>query len=229
MVEVPAGWFWMGCNQAIDRDCFAGDTWRHVYLDAFAIDRTEVTVAQYRRCVEAEECTEPGKKSLCNWGREGRDDHPVNCIGWQEATQFCEWAGRRLPRDAEWEKAARGDTGWKYPWGDTEFGAATKKWANVADESAKRDLPGRIPFIAEGYEDGFATTAPVGSFPDGASPYGALDMAGNVAECVWDKTIDGRGMRGGSWFNLPSDVRASGRIALLPPGRNDLLGFRCVQ
>ena len=229
MVRVPAEWFWMGCNEKVDKDCFAGETGRRVYVDAFAIDQTEVTVAQYRACSKAGGCTEePATGRFCTWTAEGRDQHPINCVNWFQAKTYCEWAGKRLPREEEWEKAARGTDGRKYPWGNDEFGEASKWWANIADEDGKREVP-EIPFIAAGYHDGYATTAPVGSFPDGTSPYGAQDMAGNVLEWVWDKTTGGRGLRGGSWNSLPSDARASGRYSFAPRGRRGNVGFRCAQ
>jgi len=104
----------------------------------------------------------------------------------------------------------------------------SKPWANILDEDAKSEFP-MIGFIPEGYHDGFATTAPVGSFPDGASPCGALNMAGNVWEWVWDKTTGGRGLRGGAWGNPPEAARASLRNSHYPEYREYDLGFRCAQ
>lgn len=145
-----------------------------------------VTVAQYKKCTTDGGCTEPDSGPFCNWNAKGRDNHPINCVDWYQATQYCEWAGKRLPREAEWEKAARGTDGRKYPWGDDEFAEALKRRANIADEDARSALGcDGIPLVAAGYHDGFVTTAPVGFFPDGASPYGARDMAGNVMEWVW--------------------------------------------
>ena len=243
MGVVAAGWFWMGCNADVDNQCYADEVGHRVYVDAFAIDRTEVTVAQYRECVRKfQECVQAGGKQcpgctdeglseygLCNWQQADRNNHPINCVDWSQAKAYCEWAGKRLPREAEWEKAARGRDGRKYPWGNDEFSAESKQWANIADEAAKRELGSRIPFYAEDYDDKFATTAPVGSFPNGASPYGAVDMAGNVYEWVWDSTPGGRGVRGGSWSGSPGLARSSSRYWLVPGSRLSRVGFRCAQ
>jgi serine/threonine-protein kinase len=204
MVKVPAGEFWMGCNEKVDQECDADEKpGRSVSVDAFSIDRTEVTVAQYRDCVEAGRCTDPATTGSCNWGQAGRDDHPVNCVDWSKAKAYCEWAGKRLPTEAEWEKAARGTDGRKYPWGNDW--SASK--ANVGDDGTK----------------------PVGSYPSGASPYGAVDMAGNVWEWVSDKVGDGRGLRGGSWNNNARLARASNRFSYDPDTRSNYVGFRCAQ
>ncbi|RME42208.1 MAG: hypothetical protein D6795_21235, partial [Deltaproteobacteria bacterium] len=163
-VRIPPGCFDMGSyrGEADEQPV------RNVCLKAFYIDKTEVTVAQYQRCVEAGGCSSTllhqsdwGSDEACNWGKPGREDHPINCVDWFQAKQYCRWAGGRLPTEREWEYAARGEWGWEYPWGDT--GAD-------CDRAVMNDG-----------EDGCGaySTMPVGSKPAGASPFGVLDMAGN--------------------------------------------------
>jgi formylglycine-generating enzyme required for sulfatase activity len=165
----------------------------------------------------------------CNWDKPGREDHPINCVTWQQAQTYCQWVGRRLPTEAEWEKAARGTDGRKYPWGNRDFKLAGRV-ANIADATAKRNRLNWV--VATWYDDGFYETAPIGSFPSGASPYGALDMSGNV----WEWTADWsdsehryRSLRGGSWSDLPRFARASSRLRNAPGDRYMVVGFRCVQ
>jgi formylglycine-generating enzyme required for sulfatase activity len=156
MVFVPPGEFTMGNNHT-------------VYLDAFWIDKTEVTNAMYAECVQAGKCSPP-RSTRSNtrnayFGSPLYDDHPVIFIAWTDANDYCTWAGRRLLTEAEWEKAARGIDGRPFPWGRAE------PWIGLLNYQAQ-------------------DTAEVGLYPDGASPYGALDMAGNVAECVADWLSD---------------------------------------
>jgi len=205
-----------------------------VYLDAFWIDKTEVTNAQYRKCVQAGDCQEP----WC-WD----DDHfnapeqPVVCVSWHDAQSYCDWAGAWLPTEAEWEKAARGSDGRVYPWGD-EFDCSR---GNFDDETEYDD------YVVPGGEgcDGYVTTAPVGSFPAGASPYGVLDMAGNVWEWVADwygsdyyarspsrnpqgpDSGDYKGLRGGTWFDYPERARCANRFGYNPDSGSNVNGFRC--
>jgi len=238
MVYVPAGEFLMGSEG--DPDADDDEQPQHtVYLDAFWIDRTEVTNAQYRRCVESGTCRAP---TTCNWGEPtysdpSKRDHPVVCVSWQGAEDYCAWAGKSLPTEAQWEKAARGTDGRIHPWGN-EFDCHR---ANLDDETEIDD------YVVPGGEgcDGFPSTAPVGSFPDGASPYGALDMAGNVWEWVAD-WYDGsyygrspkrnptgpdsgefRALRGGSWTYTRFGARCATRRGGYPVSRNELHGFRC--
>jgi len=204
MVRVPAGNF------------LYGDENRRVHLPEFWIDRTEVTVTAYGECVRAGGCSEPDTGGSCNWGVSGRGDHPVNCVDWNEAKSYCEWAGNRLPTEEEWEKAARGTDGRKYPWGDEEATCALA----VMDE--------------DGNGCGRDRTWPVGSKPSGASPYDALDMAGNVWEWTssWKRELllfKVRVLRGGSWGVGPRGTRASYRGGWFPPGRDDFVGIRCAQ
>jgi formylglycine-generating enzyme required for sulfatase activity len=138
-----------------------------VYLDAFWIDQTEVTNGMYTQCVVDGACTPPAQSSSSArreyYGDPEYDDYPVIYVDWQQANAYCEWAGRRLPTEAEWEKAARGADGREYPWGD------------VAPEPTLLNYDGNV-----------GDTTAVGLYPDGASPYGVLDMMGNVLEWVSD-------------------------------------------
>ncbi len=224
MVKVPAGDFTMGLAQGASGE----KPVRRVYLGAFSIDRYEVSVEAYAACVTADVCSAPQERNepqaLCNWGVQGKEQHPINCVSWSQARDFCAWKKKRLPTEAEWEKAARGDDGRLYPWGNDRA-------LCVRAVGDKCDEPG---------------TKPVGSKPKGASPYGAHDMAGNVWEWVADwyredtyrtgKTRDPTGpprgtqrvSRGGGWdvigFNLQSATRSSAK----PHHTADSLGFRCA-
>jgi len=188
MVAVPAGGFTLGCTPA-NGGCRADDSPPvEVHLSAFAIDKTEVTNEAYAAFLGErgntcgpEPCLYEGTR---NRGRrhpiltrtseggwtvtEGREAYPVELVTWYGATAYCSWVGRRLPTEAEWEKAARGADARFYPWGSAEPSCELANYADCA-------------------ERGEADTVPVGSLPAGASPYGALDMAGNVREWVADR------------------------------------------
>jgi formylglycine-generating enzyme required for sulfatase activity len=221
MVYVPEGEFLMGSTDAqveeavqmckgCPQEYFEAEMPRHtVALDAFWIDQTEVTNAQYRKCLDAGVCRKPVYWDNSDFSA---PDQPVVGVTWNDARTYCEWAGGRLPTEAEWEKAARGTDGRTYPWGNE---------------------PATCERVSYGGCVGKAS--PVGSYPTGASPYGALDMAGNVWEWVadWyaehyysrspDHNPQGpdsggvRGLRGGSWATtitacaLPS---ASGTVPM---------------
>lgn len=214
MVEVQAGDFFMGCNEKVDNNCYGDEKpGKMVNLPTFSIDKTEVTVAAYRQCVGARKCSEDGlaEYDSCNWKKTGRENHPLNCVDWHQAKAYCEWAGKRLPMEAEWEKAARGTDGRIYPWGN--------EW------DVKK-------VNGEGTEDGFAQTAPVGSFSAGRSPYEALDMTGNVWEWTanwYDNKQTLRSMRGGSWLNGAWLLRVSYRLWDVPGDRSGGVGFRCAE
>lgn len=196
MVYLPEGIFWMGSN---DSDPDANNNEKpqsKVSLDAFWIDRTEVTNAQYAAFLNAQGSQiENGERwlNLDDEGcliekvgnayrpKDGYAEHPVVSVTWYGAGAYCAWADRRLPTGAEWEKAARGTDRRIYPWGN----AFDCHKGNFDDETKDNDAP----VVPGGPNcDGYVRTAPVGSFLAGASPYGALDMAGNVSEWVedWD-------------------------------------------
>jgi len=221
MVFVPAGPFLMGRDDGPDDERPA----RTVYLDAFYIDRTEVTNTQYKAFCDSTRRLYPDNPTWDHNYFLEKPDSPVININWEQATSYCEWAGKQLPTEAQWEKAARGAEGRVYPWGN-EY------------------VEGRAN-MAEG--DAFRRAAPVGSFPEGASPYGALDMTGNVWEwCAdwFDHTYypvapdsnptgpDGpkpwRSVRGGGFSSPPSDAVASNRSKHVPDGIIHHLGCRCA-
>ena len=219
-LPVPAGEFLMGATSA-DSSADDDEKPQHVvYLDAFWIMKTEVTNAQYAQCVAAGACAEPGNT---RWQDHEYIDHPVVNVGWSQAQTYCVWAGGRLPTEAEWEKAARGADGRRYPWGDA------------------------VPDVQRAnYGNPNGGTTPVGSYPAGASPYGALDMAGNVWEWVADwydagyyarspavnplgpDTGIGRVLRGGSWDYAAGGLRCSSR-RYGPALRYSNIGFRCAR
>ncbi len=246
MVYVPEGDFVMGTPAGAGGDDEGPE--HNVTLDAFWIDRTEVTNAQYRVFVDATGHREP---TTCQSGEPTYDDgtkanHPVACVSWDDAQAYCAWAGGRLPTEAEWEKAARGTDGRIYPWGSAFDGSRT----NYCDVNCAGDHKDT------GFDDGYAQTAPVGSYPTGVSPYGALDMGGNVWEWVsdWydfyyyvtspqdnpqgpDSPKDNwqapgacpcRVLRGGSWFGFATNERVAYRAWFAPDKQDLVVGFRCV-
>jgi len=270
MVQVPAGDFPMGCPRALSKPdpspteqslyCMDHEQPNHtIYLDACRIDRTEVTVAQYGKCVEAGRCNTEGLTEMapdddepdyakkerladsakyCNWGKSDRSNHPINCVTSLQAKAYCEWRGKRLPTEAEWEKAARGTDDRFFPWGNQP---ATCDRA-VMSESC---TPEKCETDRAQYGCGRQSTWPVGSKPAGASPYGALDMAGNVFEWVSDpldeqyyamsprKNPTGgkdqlRVYRGGAFTGNRHDQKAFLRDGTSPDFGDFVVGFRCV-
>jgi formylglycine-generating enzyme required for sulfatase activity len=221
-----------GCH----RSWFEDEAPEHeVALDAFWLDRTEVTMAQYDRCVDAGAC----KALHCGPDLQPRlPDQPVACVSWAHAVAYCAWVGARLPSETEWEYAARGPEGSIYPWGDT-FDPARLNYCDANCTYKWRDAA---------HDDGFRMTAPVGSYPGGASWCGALDMAGNAWEWVADwyaadyysasPVQNPRGpdsgqahvMRGGSCYYAASHVRSARRAWIQPSTgeTNNSGAFRCV-
>lgn len=220
MVAVPAGDFIMGCNAALDQDCSDDEKpMRTVKLAAFEIDETEVTQDMYAACVIAGACDPPSCAWDCN-----KKDYAASCIDWGRAKMYCAFAKKRLPTEAEWEKAARGTDGRKYPWGNEEPSCEQANMSGCG-EKAK----------------------PAGSLPKGASPYGALDMSGNMVEMLadwYDKAyyqtapnVDPKGPlkgttyvgRGGGYKSTAVWMRASSRDWYDTYDLGDRLGFRCAK
>jgi len=250
---VPAGPFWMGCNEAVDAQCTDHEYPYHlVEVPQFEMDLTEVTVQQYAECVGAAACSPSTEGSsywsLCTWELEEVGNHPINCVDWYQASAYCQWGGRRLCTAAEWEKAARGGCELygdcaaespRYPWGNDD---ASCLLAVMDDGGAGCGVWG---------------TSPVGIKPAGASPYGILDMAGGVTEWVQDcwhidynesdeelygpPPTDGsaweddgcsdayKSVRGGSWYYFAKHLRVSFREGRSPEERTAMQGIRCCK
>jgi formylglycine-generating enzyme required for sulfatase activity/tRNA A-37 threonylcarbamoyl transferase component Bud32 len=226
LVFVPAGEFLMGSQ---DSDPGAGNYEKPahtVYLDAFWIDRTAVTNAKYAKCVQAGACQPPVPQNSYSrnsyFGDAQYDNYPVIYVSWNDAKAYCAWAGRRLLTEAEWEKAARGMDGRRYPWG------------NQVPDAGKLNYAGNV-----------GDTVEVGQYPLGASPYGALDMAGNVWQWVADwysdtyyaaspsqnptgpESGDERVTRGGGWYSVAGVIRSANRDGYSPDARYGNVGIRC--
>lgn len=197
-------------------------------VPAFRIDRAEVTVRAYQRCVEAGGCSDKNLASMttCNYGRPGRDLHPLNCVTWKQANDYCTWAQKRLPTEAEWSRAAIGRGRRNYPWGNKPLRKTVR--ANIADAQARKTYELGPPGVS--YDDGYQDTAPVGQFPQGASRSKVFDLVGNVAEWTHNWHVPGRSrvVRGGSWRTSPAEARGTSRAWLDPDAHEDDVGFRCA-
>jgi formylglycine-generating enzyme required for sulfatase activity len=223
MVLIPAG------DTSSDPNAQASEFPQHsVYLDSFTIDQHEVTNSQYALCVRSGACTPPPEKSIFTlsryYGQWKYANYPVVKMNWNQANAYCQWAGRRLPTEAEWEKAARGTDGRLYPWGNAEPEASLANfWQNAG------------------------VTAEVCSYPNGNSPYGLCDMAGNAWEWVADwygetyyQNSPGsnptgptsgvyRSMRGGDWYLGDHFLRAANRGMYYPNEWDWGYGIRCAR
>jgi formylglycine-generating enzyme required for sulfatase activity len=220
LVTIPAGEFYIGCNEDVDNECRDEERpGRTVTLSEFAIDRTEITQDQYAACVADGGCELP----LCQWDC-AAVDLPALCVTRAHASAYCAWAQKRLPTEAEWEKAARGNDGRKYPWGNDPPSCELTNMVGCANGAEA-----------------------VGARPAGASPYGVLDMAGNVVEMAADwydvtyyqamPDADPPGpaegtrysSRGGGWRSEPFWHRTSVRDWQSLEDQGLSLGFRCAQ
>jgi formylglycine-generating enzyme required for sulfatase activity len=234
LLYVPAGEFKMGIEgQEIDEKPV-----HTVYLDTFWIDQTEVTNAMYALCADESICNRPSSNSSSKrssyYGNSKFDEYPVIHVTWEDARTYCEWADRRLPTEAEWEKAARGLDQRTYPWKDDQIDCSR---ANYFDGNENKYC----------FED--KDTSPVKYYKSATSPYGVYDMAGNVWEWVADwygetyyKSLpllssnpigptfsQFKVARGGSWYNGSYLSRTTNRGAFTSNSSPDNIGFRCVM
>ncbi len=225
IVEIPAGEFVMGFDgtQALEDERPAHRVW----LDAFTIDRYEVTTAHYAEFLTSEKRAPPWQWEIVELSQ--HYDRPVIGVSWHDAEAYCRWKGKRLPTEAEWEKSARGADGRSYPWGNQ---APTNTLANFA-------LGARFSYSL--------VLLPVQSHEEGKSPYGLHHMAGNAYEWVNDwyaisyyevspdrnppGPVEGqlKVLRGGSWSDLPKYLLTYARFKLPPETRNSYTGFRCAK
>lgn len=224
LVVIPAGPFIRGTSQG----GFDEQPERKIYLDEFSIYRYEVTNAQYAAFVKATGHRKSGPPSRYakNTGRMRGVNQPAVYVSWEDAKAYCEWRGRRLPTEAEWEKAMRGTDGRLWPWGNVEIPGGAN-WARV--------------------DDGFEVAAPVGQVRSDASPYGVMDGAGNVMEWVDDWYLEGayaaasdrnpespeygtyKVLRGAAYTSSGSDLRITARSKMMSDFRDETIGFRCAQ
>jgi formylglycine-generating enzyme required for sulfatase activity len=257
MIKIPGGSFFMGSDEDLPFEKPA----HQVKLSPYCIDEFEATVDDYKTCSDSGHCKRAGTTNewegisdkdrkafdpLCNIrDPEGHGKHPINCVDHAMADKFCHEQDKRLPTEAEWEFAARGPDGRKYPWGDdppsaghmNACGKECLAWGKKAGVDVK-------PMYDD--DDGYANTAPVGSFPKGASRYGVQDVVGNVWEWVSDfygdytkdeqtdpkgpETGDQKVIRGGAWnASYPSWVRPTFRYHDVPSKRSYGIGFRCAK
>jgi len=241
MVLIPAGPFLMGSDKKTDRNAYQTEfPQRMVYLDAYEIDKFEVTTVQYLKYV-----LDKDLPPLVDWQYDGGNfqaamvNHPVMHVSWHEANAYCTWAGKRLPTEAEWEKAARGEDGRIYPWGNQPAGLSRSNFGRTGLSGPVRDRPERLllypPIIS------------VDKYDNSVSPYGIYQMSGNVAEWVadWydpkyyarapDKNPQGpdkgtqRSFRGGGWIDSTPTVRAAHRNGSDPETKMNWIGFRCAR
>ncbi len=234
MVLVPVGEFKMGSADGPEFD----QPVNIVYLNSYYIDKYEVSNALYKACVDANICTPPKESKSATrasyYGNPEFDDYPVIAVSWFQTDAYCKWRGGNLPSEAQWEKAARGENDFIYPWGNT-FNPAL---LNFCDKNCPAS------WAMKAFDDGYADTAPVTMFEGGQSPYGAYNMSGNVYEWIldWYNVYPGgnsnaddafgetnKVVRGGSWFDSDYMLRADHRFKLSPDEFEDVVGFRCTR
>jgi formylglycine-generating enzyme required for sulfatase activity len=225
MILIPAGEFTMGSNDRLPDE----GPQHKVSLPAYYIDTFEVTNLQYKKFIDATQRRSP-RYFRNRTFPDGKADHPVTYVGWKDADDYCQWAGKRLPTEHEWEKAARGNDGRTFPWGnefDSAYGNNPVRWEKLGN---------------------FGDTTPVGSFEKGISPYGLYDMSGNVWEWTasWYKAHPGNKtpsesygerykiLKGGSWWDCSFykcglSAPVYNRSFFAKKVKNDTFGFRCAK
>lgn len=236
MIFIEAEFFIMGRN-----DSATNESPEHtVYLDGYYIDKYEVTNFSYNACVKDGVCQPPTQSGIFSnssyFGNPEFETYPVVYVNWEMANLFCQWRDARLPTEAEWEKAARGINSQIYPWGN-EF---LENHSNFCDQNCPND------WANQSFNDGYASTSPVGAFPLGQSSYGAFDMVGNVYEWVNDwysenyysqspqnnpvGPVSGqdRVIRGGAWGDVLG-TNAISRASFTPTISHEFIGFRCAR
>jgi len=251
LCTVSEGDFCMGCQELEGVYCNEDELPYHkIYLKTYKIDQYEVTAASFKECVKDGGCK---KKHIyldesvnCNYNVAGKENYPMNCINWLGAEEYCKWKGKRLPTEAEWEKAARGIDGRMYPWNSSTFGC---KFSVVDPDE----------FINDNEGCALNKTWSIGLLATGISPYGLYDMSGNVMEWVSDyysntyytdiqniempddseakntdnpqgpETGKSRVLRGGGWKTFSKDVYTFRRTRYVPEFGHDDYGFRCVE
>lgn len=217
-VRLPGGTFRQGCASG-DLHCRRHELpRRRASVPAFSLGKSPVTEEAYARCMDAGTCS-PRKVDLAACRFDRTSDQPVTCVDFDQAATFCAWAGGRLPTATEWEYAAKSGRDVLHPWGNAPV---TDGRANFCDSNCVLGVSDPTQ------DDGWSTISPVGAFPDGATPWGILDMAGNV----WEWTSTGLGLtrelRGGSWASRPISLRVSAARWADPSFSSDDIGFRCA-
>ena len=215
---------------------------RPLSLKPYLIDIYEVTADAYKACEASGRCQPAGRERECTAGKADRGRHPINCVTWYQASAYCAAQTKRLPSTAEWVFAATAGRGATFPWGNEppdpkRLNAAGTEYRKY---SLAKGFSAADAHIAYHASDGFATTAPVGSFPAGASPFGVHDLAGNVAEWTGSADSDPLGVltqpgrfmeqRGGDWMSGHHDVvKVDASVGGGPNGSGETIGFRCAK
>ncbi len=185
------------------KDIIINET-KTIHIDEFKIDKFEVTVEEYTKCVTDQKCTEPTKEGKCNYGKTGKEQHPINCISFEQAKAYCEYLGKKLPTELQWETAAKGTEERLYSWGNDE---PTKNHANWNSKE----------------------TVKIGSYEAGKSFYGVYDLTGNVYEFTTDEnnTVVAKG---GGWnIKQGNLLKLSEKAIFSIDSKYANLGFRCIK
>jgi formylglycine-generating enzyme required for sulfatase activity len=249
MASVPSGDVMIGAEDGESDERPA----HKVTLNAFCIDLGEATVAEFAQCVKEGGCTVAGKTidfrgvgpddhtlwdAFCNTAKADKQNHPQNCVSWDQANAYCKWANKRLPTEEEWEYAARGTDNRKYPWGN-ELPSPSVVNGCGPECVSKGNLFGQQWQLLYPVTDGFESTAPTRTFEPGKSPFGVYDLEGNVSEWTASSACpypgnncqsDARSTRGAAWTSGDSrEFRASARQKNSPNTRSAEIGLRCAK